>query len=513
MAIFNSRQTFGYNKFNRSHRCFASHNLGYVYPIRISEVVPGETLSLNVDAFARMLPFVNPAFADVDLEIAHYYVSRNAIDPFYSIRTAQFQGENKNPYILHTVLTQSTTQNEINVNFGAGSLSDFLGCYIASPDASTLGVSLSINLMPFFAYHMIVDRYYRNPHLSDVERTRKFIRDMFKSYDVPSVTFSALLTEWSALSGSSPAPEDRFFSIERVNWAPDYFTTARPTANGANLSIPGLDPNNLENAFNLLNAGDPTGAAGQISEFSTIPALWDAELMQKVVSMLEHGGYSYFDFMKTLYGVDLNQSDYENEYPVYLGGSSRPLSIDTVNQVAPSSTSENGSGLGIQAGQATAYNSNNGFSRRFSKAGYVISVLVFRPQVAYNGGIASMFRHETLGDDLIPVLADLSDQPIMKSELGGYPGSIDAVFGYTDRYNEHRTMFNRCCGALRWMYSDWVLKRRVTSGTISEQWVEAVPSYDVYQNTDTSVDHFLTRCHIQEEATLPLPYKPRPYVW
>lgn len=510
MTTFNSRQSFGYNKFNRSHRHFTSMNLSYAYPVRVSEVVPGETLSENIDCFVRMLPFVNPAFADVDLEIAHYFVSWNAIDPHYSIRVSQFEGENKNPQLL-SVQWGGTNAGVATGLFRAGSLGDYMGCYAGSVFNLPANTSFTAPIGAFLAYHMIIDRYYRNPHLSDVEATRKVIREAFPDWKKAVVRDDVFTDIWREHSDDSDG--FAFWKPALVNWAPDYFTTARPTANGAKLSIPGLDQSSLETAFAQVSGGDFSAAASDVSTQATIPALWDAELMQKVITMLEHGGYSYFDYMKVLYGVDLNQSEYEDEYPVFLGGSSRPLSVDTVNQVTPNATSSDGSGLGTQAGQATAYNSNNGFSRRFSKAGFVISLAILRPQVAYLSGISPMFRRLTLGDQLIPALADLSDQPVMLSELKGDRVVSDSVFGYTDRYNEYRTQFNRASGSLRTTDSDWIMSRSVGDGTVSDDWVKARASYAPFQITDESVQHFFARCHIQEEATLPLPYKPRPYVW
>ncbi len=510
MAEFNSRQAFGYNKFNRSHRHFTSLNLGYAYPIRVSEVVPGQTLSENIDCFVRMLPFVNPAFADIDLEISHYYVSWNAIDPHYSVRTAQFQGDKKNPELF--TLRRQVNAPLVTNFFSAGMLPDYMGCNAGESFVVPSDVEFKLSLGPFLAYHMIIDRYFRNPHLSDVEATRKFIRDVFPDWRVAVVdgTQEAFYDVWHKYH--TDGDPSQFWRPQLVNWAPDYFTTSRPTANGSQLVIPGLDIPTLTEAFNKASQIPSVGAA-VVAEKATIPALWDAELMQKVISMLEHGGYSYFDYMKVLYGVDLNQSEYEDEYPVYLGGSSRPLSVDTVYQQSPNATSESGSGLGNQAGQGTAYNSNNGFSRRFSKAGFVISIAVLRPQVAYLSGVAPMFRRFKLGDQLIPALADLSDQPIMKSELNGSDIINSNVFGYTDRYNEYRTQFNRASGTLRNVNSDWIMSRRYKDGTISEDWVKARASYEPFQITDEAVPHFFARCHVQEEVTLPLPYKPRPYVW
>ncbi|UPW41849.1 major capsid protein [Peromfec virus RodF5_9] len=518
MATFNSRQIFGYNRFDRSHRNFLDANLAQVIPIACDYVIPGTSVSRSTDTFLRMEALQNPAFADVDLEVSHYFVSMNAIDPNFSIKLALFGQNSQNPNLLSAdggaLANTFTLSSGVSAGWpasyvSAGSLSDYLGTslFLDTTSASTSFPASSVLCMvPYFAYQMVIDRFYRNPRLSDTERTRKLIRRLYPALSsgiLDGATASALFTSDASLLGAWQS----MFQLSKANWLPDYFTTARPTAGGTALNIPGMD-------FSGETPDDLTALADALTKKGTIPALWDAELMQKVSTMLEESGYSYFDFMRTLYDVDLSQSQYENEYPVLLGSSRSPLNIDAVTQTADAGTS---SPLGLQAGQGTAYNRNNGFTRRFSTYGVLLSVVVVRPQCAYFSGIEPVAIPRTVGDLPIPALADLSDQPIMLSELDSTKAFMDAsndgVFGYTSRYQEYRTTPNRIHGKLRTVNRDWTLTRQSQTGTISNTWVLANPDYAPFFVQNDSEQHFYLRCHFNEDWTLPLPQTTRPYVW
>lgn len=541
---FNSRQVFGYNKFNRSHRHFTALNMNYVYPVRCSRVIAGEFHERDLDVFLRTDPLQNPAFADLDLEVSHYFVSDQCIDPYYSIRAAEFTGLNKIGDTISFEMSPTSMVHSPVSYFAEGTLADYLGCFLSDggglPDAS-----MTINFGPFLAYQAVCDRFFSNARLTDTNFWRKFSLELF-SPSKAKVSLEDVVELFSTLSGTSEDWNNPYgpFVLRRANWLPDYFTTARPDASGTELTIPGaLNTSAVSGNFpsgtdindnvgpdlvtlqaavgdnadvlrdlisNLTFMFNGTIDADRVnfSRTATIPQLWDAELLQKVASMLEHDGYSYFDYMKVLFGLDISQSEMENEYPIYLGGGSSPAQISAVTSTSGDTM------LGTQAGQMTAYDSRNGFSRRFTKSGYIISCVVLRPQAAYLSGVDHIFRENTIADQPIPALADLSDQPIYMHELARTDDDFNtAVFGFTDRYQNYRTVPNRASSSFRSTEKAWLISRETTSGTISEDWIKANASYAPWLVTDPDRLHFYARIHVREFATLPLPVKTRPYIW
>lgn len=520
----NSIQDFGYNRFNRSHSIIGSYNAGIVYPLGCFDVPIGATIQGAVDAFMRSSALVDPSFLDADINIGHYFVSYEAIDRFYRQRCQAFKGDSTN-VPLPTFRVDEWTEGPIpagqarsgvNRIFGPGSLADHLGFGLEGDlwhgvsdeeDAPPIAASPRLPIAPFAAYQMIIDRFFRNHRLFDAERTRRILDQLYSNFVTTHVDWAA--NEVYNLSGNiGSSLADELFHLQHAQWEPDYFTTARPTAGGPDVGIPQ-------------------------GEDATIHNLLDAMLLQKVADMLERGGYSYNDFCRILYGVD--PGDESAEYPIFLGGGSQPLQISTVvNQ----SYSENpAAALGTQAGNVNGYIRPNetGFSRRMDRAGIYMPCMWIRPQTYYTSGISPIFFKRSIGDSLIPQLADMQDAPIFTSELTAradevfeYDGVNDGtvydmekgVFGYKDRYEEYRTTPNRVVGEMRTTRTGWYLAHEnIASGSgtapvISGAFLlQKVKNYKPWVYTSPDVDHFFGRIHLSFANVVPLPQVSKPYVW
>lgn len=530
----NSIQDFGYNRFNRSHSIIGSYNAGLVYPLGCFDVPIGTTIQGAVDAFMRSSALVDPSFLDADINIGHYFVSYEAIDRFYRQRCQAFKGDSTNvPLPTFSAggylgeagsVSMSDVRSAVVKRFGPGSLADHLGFGLeddlfegladdGSQTAFAVRSSPSLPIAPFAAYQMIIDRFFRNHRVFDAERTRRILDRLFPNFVTVSTSWDFL--DFYSLGQTSNSDVEELFELKYAQWEPDYFTTARPTAGGPDVGIPQ-------------------------GEDATIHNLLDAMLLQKVADMLERGGYSYNDFARIIYGVD--PGDEIAEYPIFLGGGSQPLQISTVvNQ----SYSENPSAaLGTQAGNVNGYIRPNetGFSRRFDRAGVYIPCMWIRPQTYYTSGISPIFYKTSIGDSLIPQLADMQDAPIYVSELSASTGTLfdgngdissdsaiaatdpynleSRVFGYKDRYEEYRTTPNRIVGEMRTTRTGWYLAHRFSSydpstvPMVGEEFLlQNIREYRPWVYTSKDVDHFFGRIHLSFANAVPLPQVSKPYVW
>lgn len=528
----NSIQDFGYNRFNRSHSIIGSYNAGFVYPLGCFDVPIGGTIQAAVDAFMRSSALVDPSFLDADINIGHYFVSYEAIDRFYRQRCQAFKGDSTNVPLPTFKVTNdvgdSVSNLEVidafNKRLGPGSLADHLG-FGVEDDVDRDGTDLvgladirSLPIAPFAAYQMIIDRFFRNHRIFDSERTRRLLDRVFPAYanvqfDIPMSEFYELIGYDGSESESTLTQEfiNEMMSLQLAQWEPDYFTTARPTAGGPDIGIPqGAD--------------------------ATVHNLLDAMLLQKVADMLERGGYSYNDFARIIYGVD--PGDESAEYPIFLGGGSQPLQVSTVvNQSYSESPS---SALGTQAGNVNAYIRSNetGCSCRMDRAGIYMPCIWIRPQTYYTSGVSPIFFKTSLGDSLIPQLADMQDAPIYLSELRllaskfmqGIPESgmgdpdyagydlQSGVFGYKDRYEEYRTTPNRIVGEMRTTRTGWYLAHEIdqtqSAPLISKNFLlQRITDYRPWVYTSPNTDHFFGRIHLSFANVVPLPQVSKPYVW
>lgn len=494
---FNSIQNFGYNRFHVPHSVLGSYNMGIAYPLGFIPVPIGGSIQNSIEIFMRSSQLVDPSFLDCDVNIGHYFVSYEAMDPWYKIRAQRFKGKAEDQETLQLYFPSGSTFKDLKLFIQSGTLLDHLGFGIkhdsSVTDTTSLTDDYNLNAYPLLAYHMIVDRFFRNSRLQDVELTRKFVLANFSDQQ-PVLDYK----RWSYIDeiSGNVKPVD-LLSLRTINFEPDYFTTARPDATGKAVSI-------------------PSGAQG------TIPNLLDAMLLQKVADMIEHGGYSYNDYARILYGQEPNND--ECDYPVFLGGSSGPLQVSTVvNQTPISSTSDSGStdGLGEEAGRITAYVSGgNGFSRRFTRGGIYMPIMWIRPKTYYQSGVTPFFREISIGAQLVPQLADMQDAPIYSSEvafddLTMFGAPIDtSVFGYKDRYQEYRSIPSRVIGDLRQIRTGWYIARTIDAVEVSDQFISQDNLvYSPWVVTDKLKNHFFGRVHHDMTLTEPLPMTSRPWVW
>jgi len=490
---FNSIQDFGYNRFGRSHSVLGSYNMGLAYPIGCFDVPAGATLGNDLDVFIRSSALVNPAFLDADISVGHYFVSYEAIDNFYRLRCQQFKGNVADQPLLTATFPGGNKRSLMNRFFGPNSLADHLGFGVTPIQGSDGNWDrvLTLPFAPFLAYQMIIDRFFRNSHIYDVERTKKMTLQLFPNLAT---------TDYKVLFSEFDGQIEDLFNLQYVLYEPDYFTTARPEAGGANVLIPG-------------SQGETTG---------TIHELLDAMLLQKVRDMIERGGYSYNDYLRVIYNTELH--DEISEYPVFLGGASSPLQVSTVtaSTIGFNSATDEVSLPGDQAGTVSAYvRGDDKFVRRFDRAGLYIPMMWIRPVAYYPTGISPVFQHNSLGTMLIPQFADMTDEPIFQSEVIAQLASLQqnpvsgSVFGYKDRYNEYRTTPNRVVGDMRTTNASWYVGRDFGSDpAITPSFVTmSNANYAPWVDTKKSVNHFQARIHQNFWNTVPLPQTSKPYVW
>lgn len=491
---FNSIQSFGYNRFHVPHSVLGSYNMGIAYPLGFVPVPIGGSVQNAIEIFMRSSALVDPSFLDCDVNIGHYFVSYEAMDPWYKIRAQRFKGKAQDQETMQVRFPAGSTFQQLKLFIQSGTLLDHLGFGMKHDtgvtDATALSDDYYLSAYPIIAYNMIVDRFFRNSRLQDVELTRKFVLAFFS--DQAPICSYANFKYTDEIAGNMD-PVD-LLSLRTVNFEPDYFTTARPDATGKAVSI-------------------PTGAQG------TIPNLLDAMLLQKVADMIEHGGYSYNDYARILYGQEPNND--ECDYPVFLGGSSGPLQVSTVVSTVDSEAFGGDQPLGAEGGRVTGYVSGgNGFSRRFTRGGIYMPIMWIRPKTYYQSGITPFFRETSIGAQLVPQLADMQDAPIYSSEVGFddlmmFTQPIDdSVFGYKDRYQEYRSIPNRVVGDLRQLRSGWYIARTIDSPVISDQFLSQDNLvYSPWVITDKLTNHFFGRVHHNMTLTEPLPMTSRPWVW
>ena len=140
------------SNFNRSHGLKTTFDSGYLVPFYVDEVLPGDTFNLKATLFGRLATPVVPFMDNLYLETFFFFVPNRLVWDNWQ----KFNGEQENPGDSTDFLIPTLAANTWQV----GSIADYFGI--------PTGVNLSgINALPFRAYNLIYNEWFRDENLQD----------------------------------------------------------------------------------------------------------------------------------------------------------------------------------------------------------------------------------------------------------------------------------------------------------------------------------------------------------
>lgn len=434
------------SSFNRSHGYKTTLDSGYLVPFFVDEVLPGDTFNLKATLFGRLATPVVPFMDNMYLESFFFFVPNRLLWDNWQ----KFNGEQKNPGDSTDFLIPTLEAGTHQV----GSIADYFGI--------PTGVNLDkINALPFRAYNLIYNEWFRDENLQD-------------SLEVPT--------------GDGPDPINKYNLVRRGK-RHDYFTSCLPwpqkgpgvelplgaTANlQGTLSIPTMNviPTNATNGTLSYSLGDGTfkiGSNNSLLQVSssinmadsgvtvdlssatavTINSLRQAFQLQKLYERDARGGTRYTEILRAHFGVI--SPDARLQRPEYLGGSSTRININPVEQNSATDTT---SPQGNLAAYGVLGDKVNGFTKSFVEHGYIIGLVNVRADLTYQQGLNRMWSRQTRFDFYWPALAHLGEQAVLNKEIyaQGTPQD-DEVFGYQERWAEYRYFPSQITGKFRSTYA------------------------------------------------------------
>lgn len=172
------------SKHSLSHYRLTTFNMGELYPVLCEEVLPGDSFRHSSSVLLRVSPLVAPVMHPVHIQLHHWYVPLRILwDNFEDFITGS------NTDLLVPVLSLDETDT------AAFALAQSLGVGAEAPPGD-----IEVNVLPFRAYNLIWNEFYRDQDLNTPLNVRK--------------------------GDSGDLPSD--YAIQRPSWEKDYFTTARP---------------------------------------------------------------------------------------------------------------------------------------------------------------------------------------------------------------------------------------------------------------------------------------------
>jgi hypothetical protein len=525
------------SKFNRNHSLKTSFNVGDVVPFYVDEVLPGDTFQLKTSLVARMQTLITPMMDNIYLDTYFFFVPNRLTWNHWK----EFNGENTQsawyPSVEYSVpqLTAPATDG-----WSIGTLADYFGIPTGVPN-------LSVNALPFRAYALIMNEWFRDENLSDPlsvpvddatvvgVNTGNYITDVAKG----GLPFKAAKYH-DYFTSCLPAPQkgpDVTIPVADIGNAPvvplssnvptslftgQAYNAVRPDgssfsgsgtygigfnlADGSQVDFGGSTagiPTNRTVISNLWAVQSGSAAA------ATINQLRMAFQIQKLYERDARGGTRYIEILKSHFGV--TSPDARLQRPEYLGGNRIPININQV--VQSSATASEGTPLGDTAAFSLTTDTHGDFIKSFVEHGFIIGVMVARYDHTYQQGLERFWSRKDRFDYYWPVFANIGEQAVLNKEIYAQGNEKDdEVFGYQEAWADYRYKPSRVTGEMRssapTSLDVWHLADEYTQlPTLSDSWIrEDKSNVDrVLAVTSAVSNQMFADIYVQCEATRPMP--------
>ena len=532
------------SRFDRSASLKTSFNAGDIVPFFLEEVLPGDTFSVDTSKVVRMQTLLTPMMDNVYLDTYYFFVPNRLVWDHWK----EFCGENtESAWIPETEYTMPQITAPVNSGWSVGTLADYFGVPTGVP-------GLSISALPFRAYALIINEWFRDQNLQDPlvvptddstvagVNTGTFVTDVAKG-GKPYIAAKYHDYFTSCLPSPQKGPDVTIPVAEAGSYNVVGNGKALGFTDGTNLAGFGVNSTNtyilsgLSSGFGK-NVGDAvsTGAIGQNkyvgvptadqlgSDLSnsgliavasgnaaaaTINQLRLAFQIQKFYEQQARGGSRYTEVIRSFFGV--TSPDARLQRPEYLGGNRVPINVNQIIQ--QSGTESSGTPQGTVVGQSLTTDKHSDFTKSFTEHGLIIGVMVARYDHTYQQGLNRLWSRKDKFDFYWPVFANIGEQAVKNKEIYAQGSATDdEVFGYQEAWAEYRYKPSMVTGEMRSAYAQsldvWHLADDYsTLPTLSDSWIrEDKANIDrVLAVTSAVSNQFFADIYVKNLCTRPMP--------
>ena len=540
--------------FDRSHSLKTSFNVGDIVPFFIDEVLPGDTFNVDTSKVVRLQTLLTPVMDNIYLDTYYFFVPNRLTWSHWK----QFNGENtESAWIPQTEYEIPQITAPASGGWSVGTIADYLGVPTGVPN-------LSVSALPFRAYALVMNEWFRDENLSDPlvvpvddatvagVNTGTFVTDVAKGgLPYKAAKYHDYFT--SCLPSPQKGPDVLIPVAQAANYPVVGSGYPLALTNGTESIVTDFTGKNSQNQFNSgvigLGLGDSLTAAGVSAFFgkavgvptkdalgsnplsysglvaisdgnaaaATINQLRMAFQIQKLYEKDARGGSRYIEILKSHFGV--TSPDARLQRPEYLGGNRIPININQV--VQQSATASGATAQGTVTGMSVTTDTHSDFTKSFTEHGFVIGVMVARYDHTYQQGLERFWSRKDRFDYYWPVFANIGEQAVKNKEIFAQgpakkdsAGNVidDQVFGYQEAWADYRYKPSRVSGEMRSQYAQsldvWHLADDYEAlPTLSDSWIrEDKTNVDrVLAVTSATSNQLFADIYIKNRTTRPMP--------
>ncbi len=466
------------SKFKRDSTVKTSFNVGDLVPFYIDEVLPGDTFQVKTNLVARMQPLVSAPMDNLYLDTYFFFVPNRLVWNHWK----ELNGENTESAWIPETDYQVPQITAPTGGWQIGTIADYFGIPV--------NVSgLSVSALPFRAYSLICNEWFRDQNLKDPletplgdatvvgVNTGNYITDCAKG----GLPFKAAkLHDYftSCLPGPQKGPDVTISVAPGAKFPVSTYSESVPMSSFAGLRFNADNIGSISAGQNVslglvmdeastpghVVSGSLQGFSGSLGSklFDTVRPdnLWALGTDQAVVTINQlrtafqiqkmfekdaRGGTRYTEILRSHFGV--TSPDARLQRPEYLGGQRIPINI---NQVIQSSATVDNSPQGNVAAYSLTSSGHGDFIQSFSEHGFIIGLMVARYEHTYQQGLNRLWSKKSRTDFYLPVLANIGEQPVLNKEIYAQGSAADdEVFGYQEAWADYRYKPSIVTGEMR----------------------------------------------------------------
>lgn len=538
--------------FDRSHSLKTSFNVGDIVPFFLDEVLPGDTFNVDTSKVVRLQTLLTPVMDNIYLDTYFFFVPNRLTWSHWK----QFNGENtESAWIPQTEYEIPQITAPASGGWSVGTIADYLGVPTGVPN-------LSVSALPFRAYALVMNEWFRDENLSDPlvvpvddatvagVNTGTFVTDVAKGglpykaakyhdyftsclpspqkgpdvlIPVASAGNYAVVGNGKSL-GLTDGSSTGLFGYQSVPGGLALAVSSGTLGSSVGTAVPASDRlNGSVGVATVSQLGDDLSKSGLIAVASgnaaaaTINQLRMAFQIQKLYEKDARGGSRYIEILKSHFGV--TSPDARLQRPEYLGGNRVPININQV--VQQSATASGETAQGTVTGMSVTTDTHSDFTKSFTEHGFVIGVMVARYDHTYQQGLERFWSRKDRFDYYWPVFANIGEQAVKNKEIFAQGPSVkdsagavidDQVFGYQEAWADYRYKPSRVTGEMRSQYAQsldvWHLADDYSAlPMLSDSWIrEDKANVDRVLAVTSSVSNQLfADIYIKNRTTRPMP--------